>query len=362
MTDDDLLDAISGVLPPMMAALEALNHVARHLHPPNLAALAKAVVDKQEPVAAGLKRFAATEFPADLGAFKTQVQQAGECVLRACEGLQAAAGSQDAMPAYRALGQRTRAMEALYPIANVLPPVSRFFLEADCREDEALRAKLHAADASRSDVGIIHADNERAIRGGFSLYVPEYYDAEHAWPLIVALHGGSGHGRDFLWTWLIEARSRGAILLSPTAQDGTWALMGRDIDSPNLAALVERIGQRWNLDRQRLLLTGMSDGGTFCYVSGLREDSPFTHLAPSSASFHPLLLAATSKERLQGLPIYLMHGALDWMFPVQMAREASAALSAAGAAVHYREIADLSHTWPRDENAGIMDWLMADGR
>lgn len=359
MTDDDLVDAISSVLPPIMAALETLNHIARHLHPPNLEALANAVADTREAVAAGLKRFADTEFPADLQMFKQQVQQAGDCVLRACEGLQSAAGSSDLMPAFRALGQRTRAMEALYPIANVLPPVSRFFLEADRREDEALRAKLHAADASRDNVGIIHADNDRAMRGGFSLYVPEYYDENHAHPLIVALHGGSGHGRDFLWTWLVEARSRGAILLSPTAQEGTWALMGRDIDSPNLAAMVERIGKRWNLDRQRLLLTGMSDGGTFCYVSGLRNDSPFTHLAPSSASFHPLLLTGTSQERLQGLPIYLMHGALDWMFPVQMAREASAALSAAGAAVQFREIADLSHTWPRDENARIMDWLLA---
>ena len=136
----------------------------------------------------------------------------------------------------------------------------------------------------------------------------------------MALHGGSGHGRDFLWTWLVEARTRGAILLSPSSLDSTWSLMGRDLDSGNVAAMVERISQRWHVDRQKLLLTGMSDGGTFCYVSGLRPDSPFTHLAPSSASFHPLLVEGTSRERLAGLPIYLMHGVLDWMFPVDIAR------------------------------------------
>ena len=40
---------------------------------------------------------------------------------------------------------------------------------------------------------------------------------------------------------------------------------------------------RWNVDPARLLLTGMSDGGTFCYVAGLERGSPFTHLAPVAA-------------------------------------------------------------------------------
>ena len=30
----------------------------------------------------------------------------------------------------------------------------------------------------------------------------------------------------------------------------------------------------------------------------------------------------------------------------------------AGAAVVHREIADLSHTYPRDENAAILDWFL----
>jgi phospholipase/carboxylesterase len=41
-----------------------------------------------------------------------------------------------------------------------------------------------------------------------------------------------------------------------------------------------------------------------------------------------------------------------------MARTARDALAAAGAAVHYREIEDLSHTYPRDENPHILDWFL----
>jgi len=260
------------------------------------------------------------------------------------------------MAAYRAMGQSTRATEALYPLTSMLPPVSRFFLLPTQRDDAALAARLQAAGPGEEGVGVMHAANAREERGGFSLYVPEYYAGE-AVPLVVALHGGSGHGRSFLWTWLRAARSRNFILIAPTSQDDTWSLMGPDTDSERLHALVDYARSHWTIDPQRILLTGMSDGGTFSYVSGLQSDSPFTPLAPSSASFHPMLVAVAAPERLHGLPIYLMHGALDWMFPVEVGRSAAEALSDAGAAVVYREIDDLAHTYPLEENPRIVDWL-----
>jgi phospholipase/carboxylesterase len=45
------------------------------------------------------------------------------------------------------------------------------------------------------------------------------------------------------------------------------------------------------------------------------------------------------------------------MFPVNTARMAQEALLAAGAHLVYRELDDLSHTYPRDENLRILDWL-----
>jgi phospholipase/carboxylesterase len=43
-----------------------------------------------------------------------------------------------------------------------------------------------------------------------------------------------------------------------------------------------------------------------------------------------------------------------------MARMGRDALLAAGARVVYREIEDLSHTYPRDENPRILEWLMGE--
>jgi phospholipase/carboxylesterase len=47
------------------------------------------------------------------------------------------------------------------------------------------------------------------------------------------------------------------------------------------------------------------------------------------------------------------------MFPVETARMGRDALQAAGAQLVYRELPDLSHTYPRDENPKILDWLLA---
>jgi phospholipase/carboxylesterase len=103
----------------------------------------------------------------------------------------------------------------------------------------------------------------------------------------------------------------------------------------------------------------MSDGATYALMAGLADGMPFTHLAPACGALHPMLLARGGIAAARGRPIYLVHGALDWMFPVQIARMGRDALQAAGARVVYREIEDLSHTYPRDENPRILDWLLS---
>jgi phospholipase/carboxylesterase len=122
-------------------------------------------------------------------------------------------------------------------------------------------------------------------------------------------------------------------------------------------SILELARSRWNIDPERMLLTGMSDGGTFCYVTGLESASPFTHLAPVAATFHPLMAEMADAKRLRGLPLHIVHGRLDWMFPVQVARQTQQALTAAGANVTYRELDDLSHTYPREINAEILAWM-----
>jgi phospholipase/carboxylesterase len=349
-----VVDDIVAVLPPLLQSLEALGFVARHLNPPDFDAVMQAAGTPDQALKAVRPRLAG--WPEEFANVQTALAAASDAALAAFEGLRAVQhGNGDLMAVFRALRYAPRAQEALYPLAAKLPPVSSFFVDPAMREDADLAARL-AAPAS-GDTGIIHDHNEPGSRGGFSLYVPEYYSPDRAWPLVMALHGGSGNGRGFLWSWLRDARSHGAIVVAPTATGSTWALMGEDTDTSNLARILDSVQARWNIDPTKLLLTGMSDGGTFCYVSGLESASPFTHLAPVAATFHPLMAEMADAERLRGLPVYIVHGRLDWMFPVQVARQTRDSLSAAGADVTYREIDDLSHCYPREINAEILSWL-----
>ena len=192
--------------------------------------------------------------------------------------------------------------------------------------------------------------------------MPETWEAASPTPLIVALHGGSGHGRDFLWSWLADARSRGVLLMAPTARDRTWSIMSmEDVDADGIKQMVESVAARYPVDRSRVLLTGMSDGGTYSLLCGLRDaETPFTHLAPACGVLHPFLFAGDGLHHAADRPIYMIHGVLDWMFPVSAAHTGRDPLQAAGARLVYREIEDLSHTYPRDENPKILDWLLGD--
>ena len=352
---DRELDDLTALLPPLLNALEALAFVSRYFYPPAFADLMSAIGAPEDGLRAA--RGELGDWPQALQDIRTAVDTASELTLGAFDELRAVQREGgDARGIYRALRNLPRAQEALYPLASGIPPVNRYFLEPGARDDKGLQQSLLDAPADEN-VGVMHLGGPPGARGAFSLYVPEYYTSDRMWPLVMAMHGGSGNGRAFLWSWLRDARSHGAIVIAPTATGDTWALFDEDEDTPNLARILEFACGRWNIDTSRLLLTGMSDGGTFTYASGLDSSSLFTHLAPIAASFHPLLAQMADRERLRGLPIHIAHGALDWMFEIDLARRAQESLSAAGANVTYCELEDLSHCYPRELNPKILEWL-----
>jgi phospholipase/carboxylesterase len=342
--------SLDEAIAPLLDALTRMQVAQRHLHPIHMEQLKRTVGDAEGPL-----QVAFDGFPESGSALEEGVRNSMELTLKALSAFREIPQDPEGIfQAYRALRYTPYAMETLYPATALSPAVGAFFLEEFRHADVEFQDRLATANP---DTGVIHFDNERGGKGGYSVYVPEYYDPAGRYPVVMALHGGAGHGRGFLWTWLKEARSRGLIVISPTARGDTWALMGPDIDSENLTRILDTVRTRWSVDEDRLLMTGMSDGGTFTYVSGLRAASPFTHLAPISASFHPMMLEMIEKPRIADRPIYLTHGTHDWMFDVEVAHLANQILGGMGADITFREIPDLAHTYPRDENPRILDWF-----
>ncbi len=353
------IDAVAQLVPATLRALHALEFAGRHLSPTSLPRLIEAMAGRDDEVNAALAASRILDWPERLAPVRERLEPAAEAAAQGIAGLRAAADApQPIVAAYRALRGYAKAAEAIYPMTAFLKPVSQFFLEPSARDDSTLIDRLAAFDPAHANVGVMHVGGPPGTRGAFSLYVPEYYDAATACPLVVAMHGGSGNGGAFLWSWVREARTRGFIVIAPTAIGATWSLMEPDVDGPSIDRMVEHVATEWNIDATRQLLTGMSDGGTFSYVLGLRAGCRFTHLAPVAAAFHPMLMSFADADRVRGLPVHIVHGVQDWMFPPELARSAERTLAAAGANVVYREIADLSHTYPRDENGHILDWFL----
>ena len=356
--------AIENILRPLLDTLERMGWVQRYLYPPVATRLAEVLAPQTEALAAPLAALETEPWPQDAAFMRDRLLDVGRQTLDMVAAFVAAArASDDPFDLYRALRRFARVQESLYPLAPAFDPVSRWFLDPARRDDDSLIERLRDGTLREDDdarrVGVRHADNDRDTRDGFSLYVPETWDGRTVMPLVVALHGGHGHGRDFLWSWLREARARDTLVLAPTSESRTWSLMGNDVDAPRLLRMVESVVGRYPVDRTRVLLTGMSDGATYALMQGAREGSPFTHLAPACGVLHPMLLTGTALHALRDRPIYLLHGALDWMFPVETARLARDVLTTAGARLVYREIEDLSHAYPRDENPKILEWLGA---
>lgn len=352
--EEALIAAVEVLGPALLRVLASFEHVLRHLHPPALPSLRAALAPLASPLADARARLAAAPGPAAFADFRARLTRAGELADAALSAfLDASPGPDATRRVLAAMRDHARAQAALYPLRQALPPVNRYFLEP------AVWERLDELDPSPREelrVGLHHAHDAPDERGGFSFFVPESYDGDPL-PLVVALHGGAGHGADFLWTWLREARSRRFLLLAPTSRGSTWSLMGPDLDAQPLDAMIAFVRERWAVDPERILVTGLSDGATYALLYGLRAEAPCTALAPVSGVLHPANFANGNLVRARDVPIYLVHGALDWMFPIGLARAAAEELRRAGAALTFREIPDLSHSYPRDENPRILAWL-----
>jgi len=276
-------------------------------------------------------------------------------LLRACDFLVQAVrnfgGGEDLQDAFisalRASRKICRAEEALFPLCRLFPAVHRYFLETGADV-------LPEATTGDSGCGLFHvgANRDLRARGGYSIYIPSTSSSTDARPLVIALHGGYGHGRDFIWTWIREARSRGFVLCAPTAQAMTWSIGRVETDAQMLMRHLEEVCTRVPVDRNRILLTGMSDGGTFALALGLTRDNIFSKIAAVSCALPPVKISRAGEKH-----VLWVHGAQDWIFPVERTVQACRYLQQSGVDIKLKVIPDLSHAYPREANDMILKWF-----
>jgi phospholipase/carboxylesterase len=332
-------------------ALTEMEHAAEQLAPERSAAVAATIAARfRDALEQRRLALAATTAPAALDAFARLFAAAfGHTV----DCIRLFGGFPEAPPAERiprilaALHHHAQAQERFYAVRRLLPSFHDYWTSPDARYRDP-------AGPPPTDPALVRV-SAGGHHGGFSLYVPESYDQSREWPVIVALHGGSGNGRDFLWTWVREAKSFGYLLVAPSAVGSTWG----EVDESGLLEILAWLRGRYRVAERHILLTGLSDGGTFALLYGLAHPETFRAIAPCCGVFHPLNFARGNLTRAAGMPIYLVHGAEDFLFPVEYARMTRDLLAEARADLTYRELPTLSHTYPRSENRPMLAWFEA---
>ncbi|MBK8166869.1 MAG: phospholipase [bacterium] len=141
--------------------------------------------------------------------------------------------------------------------------------------------------------------------------VPPDYDPAYAWPLVVFLHGSGECGDDGRQTQVglgpaLEARPEHwpCLVLMPQkpTRDREW----EDFEDLVLAAIADTRA-RWNIDGDRIALTGMSQGGHGTWVIGARHRDLFSCLAPV-CGYGPVAEVAPGAANL---PVWAFHGLRD---------------------------------------------------
>ncbi len=233
-----------------------------------------------------------------------------------------------------------RGLDLLYHHRAQLPTLAPYWLlpEAASQRD-ALEAR---ADEAAVPVGMLHQPQTEE-HAEYSLYVPEYYSPATDWPLIVCLHGGYGRGDDYIWTWLRPAKSRGYLLLSPKSCGPTWSVLQPRVDSRSIRAMFDTVCETYRVDRARVYLSGLSDGGTYTYLLGLEQAELFAGIAPIAGELSPATDGMLRQKRGLEVPIHVIHGVHDFIFPVEAVRSSNALLEHIGYKLKYTELPDWSH-------------------
>jgi phospholipase/carboxylesterase len=223
-------------------------------------------------------------------------------------------------------------------------------------QEAALEGRLLARPAHPMDTGLpgLHQLNLDLHRDAW-LYVPPSYHPEVSAPLVVALHGAGGLGRNHLDHLRPEADEHGILLLAPTSRESTWDVVhgGYGPDVLFIDRALQLTMSRYSVDPERFGVEGFSDGASYALSLGLTNGDLFTHIL----AFSPGFMAPLAQR---GEPhIFISHGISDTVLPIdRCSRRLVPALQRAGYNVRFIEFTG-GHTVPTAIASEGVEWFFA---
>lgn len=218
----------------------------------------------------------------------------------------------------------------------------------------------------------------------YRLYVPENYDPNKSYPLVLFLHGGGERGTDnvkqitandgaVIWAAPENQAKHQAFVLAPQARnvpDGGFGITRDSDNNINLSRVFEfstdlgtayeilqHVRNNYNIDSNRLYSTGLSQGGFGTYNLNMKYPDLFAAMVPIAGGGDP------EKAYLLGnKPIWEFHAVDDSVIPVSYSQNIIEAIRNAGGNPIYTEYpAEFKYnhgSWvPAYENKEMIEWV-----
>lgn len=223
--------------------------------------------------------------------------------------------------------------------------------------DEALRRLKAGRQYGAQKSGVIFLSNKTAdgIEHNFAVNVPENYDPLRRYQVRFQLHGGIGARNDN------KPRNNGEIgalagaeqiyVLPYAWEDAPW---WGDDQVLNLNNIIDALKRKWNVDENRVVLSGVSDGATGSYYIAMRYTTPFASILPLNG----YIMVLSNDEiddghifanNLVNKPLFVINGGKDRLYPVSIVEPYTKHLMSKGVEIEYHPQPDGEHNtkwWP----------------
>lgn len=198
----------------------------------------------------------------------------------------------------------------------------------------------------------------------FVFLIPETYDATRSYPVEFMLHGGVGRpewesGGQWWRRGYDSLKKEDKIVVVPAAWNGAFWWLDNQAD--NLPAILRELKRTYNIDDNRVTMTGVSDGGTGAYFFAFKQSTEWAAFLPYIG--HPGVLRNTRSgpgyklyfENLMSRPLYIVNGEDDPLYPVSSVMPFINILQEANIDHVFRAIVGGGHNtnWLPDEQEAI---------
>ncbi len=224
--------------------------------------------------------------------------------------------------------------------------------------DETLKRLKAGRTYSAQKTGVVQGKNRTSdnIEHFYSLNVPATYDPAKKYQVRFQLHGGVGGRTDN------QPRGNGQIgqLAGDTEQiyvlPYAWDSAGWWTDDQvlNLAAIVDSLKRTYNVDENRVVVSGVSDGGTGAYWIAMRDTTPYASFLPLNG--YIMVLANDELDdgkvypgNLRNKPMFVINGGKDRLYPTSIVEPYTRYFMKNGVDIEYHPQPEGEHNtrwWP----------------